>query len=207
MFGQAGPDFYPYLIVLLGLAIFVGILILYAIAVYNNLVAKRNRYKNGFSQIDVQLKRRHDLIPNLVETVKGYMAHERGTLEAVISARNAAVNVTSKVAANPGDPESMKQLAVAEGNLMAGLGKLFALAEAYPDLKANQNMSNLQEELSSTENRVAFARQGFNDQVTDYNTYREGFPAVVFAGMFGFFPASLFELESPSDREVVQVKF
>ncbi len=207
MFGQAGLDFQPYLIVLIGLAIFVGILILYAIAVYNNLVAKRNRYKNGFSQIDVQLKRRHDLIPNLVETVKGYMAHERGTLEAVISARNAAVNVTSKVAANPGDPESMKQLAVAEGNLMAGLGKLFALAEAYPDLKANQNMSNLQEELSSTENRVAFARQGFNDQVTDYNTYREGFPALVFAGMFGFFPASLFELESPSDREVVQVKF
>ena len=207
MFGQAGPEFSPFLIVLIGLAIFVGILILYAIAVYNNLVAKRNRYKNGFSQIDVQLKRRHDLIPNLVETVKGYMAHERGTLEAVISARNAAVNVTSKVAANPGDPESMKQLAVAEGNLMAGLGKLFALAEAYPDLKANQNMSNLQEELSSTENRVAFARQGFNDQVTDYNTYREGVPALVFAGMFGFFPASLFELESPSDREVVQVKF
>ena len=207
MFGQAGPEFSPFLIVLIGLAIFVGILILYAIAVYNNLGAKRNRYKNGFSQIDVQLKRRHDLIPNLVETVKGYMAHERGTLEAVISARNAAVNVTSKVAANPGDPESMKQLAVAEGNLMAGLGKLFALAEAYPDLKANQNMSNLQEELSSTENRVAFARQGFNDQVTDYNTYREGFPALVFAGMFGFFPASLFELESPSDREVVQVKF
>ncbi len=207
MFGQAGPDISPNMIVILGLAVFVGIVILYAIAVYNNLVTKRNRYKNGFSQIDVQLKRRHDLIPNLVETVKGYMAHERGTLEAVISARNAAVNVTSKVAANPGDPDSMKQLAVAEGQLMTGLGKLFALAEAYPDLKANQNMSNLQEELSSTENRVAFARQGFNDQVTDYNTYREGFPAVMLAGMFGFYPASLFELESPSDREAVQVKF
>ncbi len=207
MLGQAGPDLSPWMIVLIGLAVFVGILILYSIAVYNNLVTKRNRYKNGFSQIDVQLKRRHDLIPNLVETVKGYMAHERGTLEAVISARNTAANLTSKVAANPGQPESMKQLAVAEGQLMAGLDKLFALAEAYPDLKANQNMATLQEELSSTENRIAFARQGFNDQVTDYNTYREGFPALVFAGMFGFYPASLFELENPSDREAVQVKF
>lgn len=207
MLAQAGSNLSPTLIVLIAVAVFAGLVILYAISVYNNLVVKRNRYKNGFSQIDVQLKRRHDLIPNLVETVKGYMAHEKGTLEAVIAARNAAVNVTSKVAANPGDPDAMRQLAAAEGQLQAGLGRLFALAEAYPDLKANQNMANLQEELSSTENRVAFARQGFNDQVTDYNTYREGFPAVVLAGMFGFYPASLFELDNPAEREAVQVKF
>lgn len=207
MLAQAGSNLSPTLIVLIAVAGFAGLVILYAISVYNNLVVKRNRYKNGFSQIDVQLKRRHDLIPNLVETVKGYMAHEKGTLEAVIAARNAAVNVTSKVAANPGDPDAMRQLAAAEGQLQAGLGRLFALAEAYPDLKANQNMANLQEELSSTENRVAFARQGFNDQVTDYNTYREGFPAVVLAGMFGFYPASLFELDNPAEREAVQVKF
>lgn len=208
MFAQTdGSNFSPLLIGLIAAGAVIVLAILYAIGVYNALVGKRNRYKNGFSQIDVQLKRRHDLIPNLLETVKGYMAHEKGTLEGVVQARNQAVSVSQKVAANPGDPEGMKQLAAAEGQLNASLGRLFALAEAYPDLKANQTMMNLQEELTSTENKVAFARQGFNDQVTDYNTYREGFPAVIFAGMFGFYPASLFELENISDRQAPQVKF
>jgi len=208
MFAQTdAQSLSPVLIGLIAGGGFLVVLVLYAISVYNTLVTKRNRYKNGFSQIDVQLKRRHDLIPNLVETVKGYMAHEKGTLEGVVQARNQAVQVTQKVAANPGDPDAMKQLAAAEGQLNASLGRLFALAEAYPDLKANTTMLNLQEELTSTENKVAFARQGFNDQVTDYNTYREGFPAVILAGMFGFFPASLFELDNPSERQAPSVKF
>src|SRR4051812_38130780 len=156
----------------------------WAMGIYNGLVTLRNRFKNAFAQIDVQLKRRYDLIPNLVETAKGYLKHERETLEAVIRARNVAQ--TAAVAANaaPGDPAAMQALGAAEGQLTGVLGRLFAVAEAYPDLKANQNMMSLQEELSSTENKVAFARQAFNDSVMEYNTRRESFPANIFAGMF-----------------------
>ena len=177
------------------------VLVIFAIGLYNSLVTLRNRYKNAFSQIDVQLKRRYDLIPNLVETAKGYMRHERETLEAVINARNSALAASQRVAANPGDPAAMSGLNLAESQLSAALGRLFALAEAYPDLKANQNMLALQEELTSTENKVAFARQAFNDAVTSYNTGIEKFPNNLVAGMIGFAPAQLFETESPKERE------
>ena len=177
------------------------------VGIYNGLVAARNGYKNAFAQIDVQLTRRHDLIPNLVETAKGYMAHERETLEAVIAARNAAVSGLKAAAANPGDPAAVQQLAGAEGALAGALGRLFALAEAYPDLKANQNMLQLSEELTTTENKVAFARQAYNDSVMEYNNRREMFPGSVFAGMFGFPPAQLLEIESPEKREVPKVTF
>jgi LemA protein len=180
---------------------------LFVIGVYNGLVAYRNRYKNAFSQIDVQLKRRHDLIPNLVETVKGYMSHERETLEAVIQARNAAVGASRTAAASPGDPAAMNSLAGAEAQLNGALGRLFALAEAYPDLKANQNMLALQEELSSTENKVAFARQAYNDAVMQYNTRRETFPDVVVANFLNFTAAQLFELDSEKEREAPRVSF
>jgi LemA protein len=180
---------------------------LFVIGVYNRLVAYRNRYKNAFSQIDVQLKRRHDLIPNLVETVKGYMTHERETLEAVIQARNAAVGATRTAAASPGDPAAMNSLAGAEAQLNGALGRLFALAEAYPDLKANQNMLALQEELGSTENKVAFARQAYNDAVMQYNTRRETFPDVVIANFLNFTEARLFELDSEKEREAPRVSF
>jgi LemA protein len=180
---------------------------LFVIGVYNRLVAYRNRYKNAFSQIDVQLKRRHDLIPNLVETVKGYMKHESGTLEAVIQARNAAVGASRAAAASPGDPAAMSGLAGAEGQLNGALGRLFALAEAYPDLKANQNMLSLQEELSSTENKVAFARQAYNDAVMKYNTRRETFPDVVVANFLNFTEARPFELDSEKEREAPRVSF
>ncbi len=183
------------------------LLILYAVAVYNGLVTLRNRYKNAFSQIDVQLKRRYDLVPNLVETAKGYMKHERETLEAVIAARNTALQAVQAVAGHIGEPSAMRSLAAAEGALGSALGRLLAVMEAYPDLKANQNMMALQEELTSTENKVAFARQGFNDAVTAYNTARERFPAVIFANMFGFAEASLFEIESDKERQAPQVKF
>ena len=181
--------------------------LLFFIAVYNSLVARRNRFKNGYGQIDVQLKRRYDLIPNLVEAVKGYMAHERATLEAVISARNQAANAGVKAAANPGDPEAMKTLMVAESSLGGTLGRLFALSEAYPDLKANQNMMQLQEELTSTENKVGFSRQAFNDSIMDYNIYRETFPNVIVAGMTGFVTAQQFTLENPTEREAPKLKF
>lgn len=181
--------------------------ILYAISVYNGLVALRNRFKNAFAQIDVQLKRRHDLIPNLVEVAKGYLKHERETLEAVINARNTAVAAQSRAAADPANGPAIAQLAAAEGALSGTLSRLFALSEAYPDLKANQTMAQLSEELTSTENKVAFARQAFNDEVMRYNTAREVFPAVVFAGMFGFTAAQLFEVTNPAEREAVKVSF
>jgi LemA protein len=180
---------------------------LFAIGVYNGLVTLRNRYKNAFSQIDVQLKRRYDLIPNLVEIAKGYMGHERETLEAVIHARNQAVTAQQKAASSPGDPAAMTSLGAAEGQVAGALGRLFALSESYPDLKANQNMLALQEELTSTENKVAFSRQAFNDSVMSYNTQVERFPASLIAGIGGFAPAQLFELESPKEREVPRVSF
>ena len=189
------------LIIIIGLAV-------WAVGIYNGLVALRNRYKNSFSQIDVQLKRRYDLIPNLVEVAKGYLKHERETLEAVIKARNQAVAAAQGAAANPGNPAAMASLGQAEGALTGVLGRLFALAEAYPDLKANQNMLAIQEELASTENKVAFARQAFNDSVMEYNTRRESFPDNVFAGMFGFGPAELLNAtESAEERKAPKVSF
>jgi LemA protein len=184
------------------------VVVFLVIAIYNRLVTLSNRYKNAFSQIDVQLKRRYDLIPNLVETVKGYMAHERGTLEAVIKARGAAVSASERAAKAPGDPAAMQGLAQAEGVLGGALGRLLAVFEAYPDLKANQNVLSLQEELTSTENKIAFARQAFNDSVMEYNTQRETFPDVVFAGMFGFRMAELLQsTESAEERKAPKVSF
>ena len=194
-----------------GLLIFfaiVGIIIFYIVSLYNGLVAKRNNYKNAFSQIDVQLKRRYDLIPNLVETVKGYIKHERETLEAVIAARNTALAASKQAAAHPGDPGSMQALSGAEGLLTGALGRLFAVAESYPDLKANQNVLQLQEELTSTENRISFARQAYNDGVTTYNTDCEKFPTTIIAGMFNFAKAELLaSTESPEERKVPKVSF
>src|SRR5262249_24644473 len=172
------------------------LLVFWLIAVYNGLVVSRNTYKNAFAQIDVQLKRRNDLIPNLVECVKGYMGHERETLEAVVKARNIAYTAGQQAAANPGDPAAMKELSRAETQLGGALGGLMAVAEAYPDLKANQNMMSLQEELTSTENRIGFARQAYNDAATAYNNQRQVFPAVAVAGMLGFTPAGLLETEA-----------
>lgn len=187
-----------------------GILVVLALVVagiYNRLVALRNRYRNAYAQIDVQLKRRYDLIPNLVETAKGYMKHERETLEAVIQARNQAVQAAGKAADTPGERGAMKSLQGAEQGLAGVLGRLFALAESYPDLKANQNMMSLQEELASTENKIAFSRQSFNDSVTLYNTEREKFPNVLFAGSFGFAEAELLEVESAEEKKRPDVKF
>ena len=188
-----------------------GIILLVIIivaAIYNSLITLRNRYKNSFSQIDVQLKRRYDLIPNLVETAKGYMKHERETLEAVINARNSALSASQKASGNPGDPAAMKDLASAETLLTGTLGRLFALAENYPDLKANENMLQLQEELTSTENRVAFARQGFNDAITAYNISCEKFHHTIIAGMFNFSLAQLLEsTEAPEERKAPKVSF
>ena len=182
--------------------------VLFAIAVYNRLVVLRNRFKNAFAQIDVQLKRRYDLIPNLVESVKGYMQHERGTLEAVTEARGAAVSAESRAAAAPGDPAAMRALAQAEGALGGALGRLLAVFEAYPDLKANQGVANLQEELSSTENKVAFSRQAYNDSVMEYNTQRESFPDNLFAGLFGFTAAELLQAtDSAEERKAPKVSF
>lgn len=193
--------------VLIALLVLIVVLVAWAAGIYNRLVGLRNRFKNAFAQIDVQLKRRYELIPNLVETAKGYMQHERGTLEAVIQARNQAVSAAGQAQQNPGDPQAMKNLGQAEGALTGVLGRLFALAEAYPDLKANQNMSQLMEELTSTENKVAFARQAYNDSVMVYNTARERFPATLFAGMMGFSAAQLLEIERPEEREAVRVSF
>ncbi|MBN8482743.1 MAG: LemA family protein [Xanthomonadales bacterium] len=194
------------MILIIVLAILV-VLAFIAIGIYNGLVTARNGYKNAFAQIDVQLTRRHDLIPNLVETAKGYMKHERDTLEAVIQARNSAMSGLSAAKANPGDAAAMQQLAGAENALSQTLGRLFALSEAYPDLKANQNMMQLSEELTSTENKVAFARQAYNDAVMGYNNRREVFPNSIVAGMFHFQAAELLEIESPEKRQPVKVSF
>ena len=197
-------------VLLIVLAIFVGLLLLvafWAIALYNGLIGKRNRFRNAFAQIEVQLQRRYDLIPNLVETAKGYMSHEKDTLEAVIAARNQAMGAMQAAAAAPGDSNAMANLASAEAGLGGVLGRLMAVAEAYPDLKANQNMMAVQEELTSTENKVAFARQAFNDAVTVFNTARETFPAVLIAGLLGFKEAMLFEVDDASARTAPKVNF
>lgn len=190
--------------------IFLGIVVLlafYAVGIYNNLVNSRNRVKNAFAQIDVQLTRRHDLIPNLVEAVKGYMKHERETLDAVISARNSAVSNLQAAKSDPANAEAVRKLGESEGALGSALGRLFALAEAYPDLKANQNMMQFQEELASTENKVSFARQAFNDSVLAYNNAVENFPNNIVAGMFSFQQASFLEIESEETRAVPEVAF
>ena len=196
------------LILLVFLALVVG-LALWAVGIYNGLVTSRNGWKNAFAQIDVQLQRRFDLIPNLVETAKAYMGHERETLEAVVAARAAAQSGLAAAKAHPGEPDAMAQLAASQGQLNGVLGRLLAVAEAYPDLKANQNMMQLTEELSSTENRVAFARQAYNDAVMAYNNKREVFPSSVVAGAFNFAPAAL--LDIPADkaqvREAPKVQF
>jgi LemA protein len=182
-------------------------LVVWAIAIYNGLVALRNRFKNAFAQIDVQLKRRYDLIPNLVESVKGYLQHERQTLEAVVQARGSAVSAAQRAAAAPGDPAAMQGLSQAEGALGGALGRLIAVFESYPDLKANQNVLALQEELSSTENKIAFSRQAYNDSVMQYNTKRESFPDNIFAGMFGFTAAELLAAtESAEERQAPRIK-
>ena len=192
------------LIIVLVLVFFV---LMWVVGAYNRLVALRNRFKNAYAQIDVQLKRRYDLIPNLVETAKGYIKHERGTLEAVIAARNAASAANVAAAQNPGDAAAMKGLSGAETALTSTLGRLFAVAEAYPDLKANTTMMALMEELTSTENKVAFARQAYNDSVMGYNTQREMFPTNMIAGPFNFAAAELFIIEKPEEKEAPKVSF
>ena len=185
----------------------IAAIVLFGVGIYNSLVNLRNRVKNAFAQIDVQLTRRHDLIPNLVESVKGYMKHERETLEAVINARNTAVSSLDAAKLDPSNAMAMKELGASEGALGAALGRLFALSEAYPDLKANQNMMQFQEELSSTENKVAFSRQAFNDTVLNYNNKAQNFPNNIIAGMFRFELASFLEIESPEKRAVPEVSF
>jgi len=192
------------LVIILVLLVLVGLLL---ISQYNRLVGLRNRFMNSFAQIDVQLKRRYDLIPNLVETARGYMKHERETLEAVIEARNRASRAEQRAAGDPGDAEAVQSLIGADMALTGALGRMFALSEAYPELKANQNMLRLQEELASTENKVAFARQGYNDAVMRYNTARESFPTVVIANLFGFQEAPLFGVESEEERSAPRVSF
>ncbi len=194
--------------------IVLGVLILIILAagawvagIYNALVALRNRFKNAFAQIDVQLKRRYDLIPNLVETAKGYLKHERETLEAVIKARNVAYTASQGAAANPADAAAMKNLVSAESGLTGALSRLMVVSEQYPDLKANQNMMQLTEELTSTENKISFARQSYNDSVMTYNTTRETFPNVVFSGMFGFTAAQLFQIDDATERNAPKVSF
>ena len=195
---------------LIATIVIIAVVLVFVAAVvrmYNRLVSLRNRFKNAFAQIDVQLKRRYDLLPNLVETAKAYMAHERETLEAVIQARNQAAAAEKAAAADPSDADAVKGLIGAEGVLTGAVGRLFALMENYPDLKANQNMMQLSEELTSTENKVAFARQAYNDAVMNYNTDRESFPANIISGMFHFAEAQLFEIQQPEHREAPKVSF
>lgn len=193
--------------ILIGIVVFLLMFGMYFVRIYNKLVQLRNRFKNAYSQIDVQLKRRYDLIPNLVETAKGYMKHESETLEAVIQARNQAMSAGQAAAQSPGDPTAMQGIVGAETALTGTLGKLFALAESYPDLKANENMLAIQEELSSTENRIAFARQSYNDSVMHFNTRRESFPDTMIANTFNFTEAMLWEIEAEEERENVKVSF
>ena len=196
------------LLIALGiLAAIVVILGLWVAGIYNSLVSLCNRFKNAFAQIDVQLKRRYDLIPNLVETAKGYLKHEHETLEAVIKARNIAQSAAQSAAANPADASAVRGLASAESGLTGALSRLMVVSEAYPELKANQNMMQLTEELTSTENKISFARQAYNDSVMTYNTTRETFPNVIFAGMFGFLPAELFKIDDPTERNAPKVSF
>jgi LemA protein len=195
------------LIILVVLLAVIVVLALSATGIYNSLVALRNRFKNAYAQIDVQLKRRYDLIPNLVETAKGYIKHEHSTLEDVIKARNIALAASQSAAANPADANAVKGLVSAEGGLSGALSRLMVVSEQYPDLKANQNMMQLTEELTSTENKIAFARQAYNDSVMEYNTSRETFPNVILAGMFGFLPAELFHVEDPTERNAPKVAF
>lgn len=197
----------PILIVLGVLLLVFVILALWIVGIYNALVGLRNRFKNAFAQIDVQLKRRYDLIPNLVETAKGYLKHERETLEAVIKARNIALAASQTAAANPADAGAVKNLLSAETGLTGALGRLMVVSEQYPDLKANQNMMQLTEELTTTENKISFARQAYNDSVMTYNTTRETFPNVIFAGMFGFTEAQLFQIDDAAERAAPKVQF
>ena len=195
------------LVVLGGLLLVAIILAVMVVGIYNKLVTMRNRYKNAYAQIDVQLKRRYDLIPNLVETAKGYMAHERGTLEAVTQARNIAYVASQAAAANPGDSGAVKNLVAAESGLAGTLSRLMMVSEQYPDLKANQNMMQLTEELTSTENKISFARQAYNDSVMIYNTDREVFPSNLVAGMFNFAAAELFVVDKPEQKDAPKVSF
>lgn len=192
---------------LIVILIIIVVVMLFLVSTYNGLVTSRNAFKNAFAQIDVQLTRRYDLIPNLVEIAKGYIKHERETLEAVIQARNGAVAGLKAAAANPADAAAVQQLSGAEAQLGGALGRLFAVSEAYPDLKANQTMMQLSEELTSTENKVAFARQAYNDSVMSYNNHREVFPASMVAGMFGFQPAQQLDIAKPEAREAPKVSF
>jgi len=196
-----------FILPVLVVVVLVLFILMWVVGAYNTLVALRNRFKNAYAQIDVQLKRRYDLIPNLVETAKGYIKHERGTLEAVVAARNAASAASARAAQNPGDAAAMKELSGAETALAGTLGRLFALAEAYPDLKANTTMMALMEELTSTENKVAFARQAYNDAVMSYNTKRETFPTNLIAGPFNFAAAELFVIEKPEEKQAPKVSF
>jgi LemA protein len=193
----------PLLIIIAAVALFA----IFAIGIYNSLVTLRQRYKNAFAQIDVQLKRRYDLIPNLVETAKGYMKHERETLEAVVNARNQALGAAKQASGAVGNPEAMQSLNAAEGTLNSALSRMMLVVERYPELKADKNMAMLQEEITATENKVAFSRQAFNDAVTAYNTKREIFPASILAGLFGFQPATLFEVTQAAEREAPRVQF
>jgi LemA protein len=192
---------------LIGVLVLAVVLTAWLVGLYNGLVNLRNRFRNAFAQIDVQLKRRHDLIPNLVETAKAFLSHERGTLEAVIAARNSAEGARTRAAANPGDTQAMQGLASAEAGLSGVLGRFFALSEAYPDLKSNQNMMQLSEELSTTENKIAFARQAYNDAVMRYNNKCEMVPSNLVASTFGFKRAELFEVEIEGERAPVKVQF
>lgn len=196
------------IIVILAVLIVLAIIaVVYVIGIYNSLTKLRNQYKNAYAQIDVQMKRRYDLIPNLVETAKSYMKHERETLEAVIAARNQAVQASKAVSSDPTNNNALKSLMQSEGLLSGSMGRFFAVMENYPDLKANQNMMQLSEELTSTENRIAFARQAFNDSVNTYNISREVFPNVIIANTYRFNPAELFEIENKEERKAPQVRF